>query len=390
MRLVVVHSIPSPYRIHLFRALSVTCREMGVLFRVDFLARGHRDREHWSCPQTDLGFESRVWRDYGPSLRGHRWHLNPGLIQLLRTERPDIVIVGGAWDSLTGALLTLSNPAATYLSWLEGNINGMGQTTGVVGALKRHLMRRPDGFVVPGATGEAFVRVYDEGKGGRPIFHLPNLVDEDLFRRPPTASRSELQKRLGLESEGTLGLWPARLIPAKGILEFLNVIERDDLGGGRLAILGDGPLREEVLERISSRGLSDSVSVKTSVAYEHMPEHYWAADLFVLPSLRDQNPLSVVEALHAGLPLVLSRRAGNAEEAVPSGKNGWLCDPANSAELRRVIREAFRMDQGALRSMGEASRSVGAEVWGTKRAVSDFVEKVVRFASRAEGTRIRC
>ena len=55
-----------------------------------------------------------------------------------------------------------------------------------------------------------------------------------------------------------------------------------------------------------------------------MPKYYAASDLFLLPSIHDPNPLSVVEALHSGLAVAISDRCGNVEEGVMDGDNGFV------------------------------------------------------------------
>lgn len=83
---------------------------------------------------------------------------------------------------------------------------------------------------------------------------------------------------------------------------------------------------------------------------------YAAADLFVLPSLRDPSPLSAVEALAAGLPLLLSDKAGNVDEVLTPG-NGWRFSPERPIEMRSLLKSILRLTRSELAAMGEVSRS---------------------------------
>ncbi|MFN7986159.1 MAG: glycosyltransferase family 4 protein [Thermoanaerobaculia bacterium] len=378
LKLVVVHSIPSPYRLHLFAALSQACKRSGIQFRVEFMAKEHQDRKHWAFRKQDAGFTYRFWQDVGPMAGGRRWHWNPELLRELCRECPEFLMVGGIWDSVTGAALTASKPCGALLSWIEGNARQMGRTSGVVGRVKRLLMTMPDAFVVPGGVGEDFIRAYEVGRSRRPVLRLPNLVDERRFQPQGQAGREQARKELGILGGRRVALWPARLIPEKGILEFLASIELEDFAGGSVLLVGDGPLRGRIQAEIERRALASVFELRPSVPYEQMPNLYWAADLFLLPSIRDQNPLSVVEALHAGLPLLLSGMAGNADEALTDERNGWRLDPSNRSGVRKVIREAFTADRSELDRMGAISRTVGAKRWGSEEAAKAFVEAILR------------
>lgn len=113
-----------------------------------------------------------------------------------------------------------------------------------------------------------------------------------------------------------------------------------------------GSMKQVIESTIQERGLSRNVVVLDPVAYECMPGYYAAADLFVLASVQDPCPLSVVEALHSGLPLLLSRRLGNASKALEESGNWWSFDPldlrnSKSADVvARFLEEVLRLRAG--------------------------------------------
>ena len=96
-----------------------------------------------------------------------------------------------------------------------------------------------------------------------------------------------------------------------------------------------------------------------------------------MPSLYDPNPLSVIEALHTGLAVAVSDRAGNVEEAVTEGRNGWVLPVLDREEFAAKLREVFAADREALRKMGEVSKGENARFWETKGAIGRFVEGVI-------------
>jgi glycosyltransferase involved in cell wall biosynthesis len=130
------------------------------------------------------------------------------------------------------------------------------------------------------------------------------------------------------------------------------------------------------MEIADSRGFSQHLSILDYVPYEDMPKYYAAADIMLLPSLYDPNPLSVVEALHSALPIALTNRAGNVEEAVTEGRNGWVLPVLDQDAFARKLRSVFSTPIAQLRKMGEHSKAENALFWSTQSAVRNFFEAI--------------
>ena len=307
---VVVHNIPSPYRLHLFRVLNERLRARGVDFHVHFMAHTHHDRRHWRVDSEDIPFSHTFWRDVGPFIRGMKWHFNPGLVVALAKQRTDYLLLGGPWTSLTGAFVSLLARRTTGIAWLEGNTQTPGRINGLALFAKRFLLSRFQFLAVPGKEGKAYTQLILSRSGTLPrIALLPNIVDESLFTpvwQDPNGDHNRIRSQLNVSRDSKLAIWPARLIPTKGTCEFLSRLTPADICGWQVVILGQGPLKNDIEKLIVVRGLKNHIRLVPYVPYALMPSIYGAADLFLLPSLADPNPLSVVEAMHAGLPLLIS------------------------------------------------------------------------------------
>lgn len=370
---IVVHNIPSPYRLHLFRVLAERLGSRGHQLHVHFMAAGHSDRPHWHADEKDFGFASTTWRDVGPEIRGKRWHLNPGLIAAVLRAGASHVMIGGPWDSLTGFLVSLAPVSAKKIAWIEGNTKTPGIVSGVQGRTKRRLLSRCDFLAVPGEEGRSYAQLICGERAAPRTVILPNLVDEARFRGRRSEPVEAVRARYGLRSDARLALWNARLIPEKGVIEFLSTIEAADLNGWQILLLGQGPLEPRIRELISARYPPEAVRLLPYVPYETMPAIYAAADLMLLPSLHDPNPLSIVEALHASLPLLVSDRIGNFPEALEESANGWSFSPFNPSSVRRAARAAFSADLDSLRRMGERSGIIAGRHWSSRGAVDGFL-----------------
>lgn len=146
---------------------------------------------------------------------------------------------------------------------------------------------------------------------------------------------------------GTVG----RLVPIKGLDLFLAVAAevRRHTPGVRFSILGDGPLREELGRQAARLGIGDGVEF---VAPRPDPFGYYGSlDLYLNTSVHEGLPLSVVEAMACGKPIV-SAAVGGIPEIVTHGEHGFLVegrDPGRFAERCLTLMRDNRLR----RKMGE-------------------------------------
>jgi glycosyltransferase involved in cell wall biosynthesis len=129
----------------------------------------------------------------------------------------------------------------------------------------------------------------------------------------------------------------------------------DDAGAanGRLAIVGNGELRSDIEAEIEKLGVSDRVRW---FPFEGGVKRYLAAlDVFVLPSSWEAFPLSVLEAMSCGLPVVATR-VGGVPEAVEDGVTGRLVEPGNAKALADAMGELLASQQlrGEMGTRGRA------------------------------------
>jgi glycosyltransferase involved in cell wall biosynthesis len=95
---------------------------------------------------------------------------------------------------------------------------------------------------------------------------------------------------------------------------------------------------------------------------ERLPEFLAASDLLVLPSVREQFGLVLVEAMACGIPPIAADCFGP-KDIVEPGRTGWLVPPDDEAALTRALVEAVN-DPGERRARGEAGHAVARERYG--------------------------
>ena len=161
-------------------------------------------------------------------------------------------------------------------------------------------------------------------------------VDSTLFA--PGARSAEMRRLLSDgEPEKPLLLYVGRLSAEKEVARLREVMRV--LPEGRLAIVGDGPLRSEL-----ERQFKGTPTVFTGyLRGEALAKAYASADLFVLPSKTETLGLVLLEAMAAGCGVVACR-AGGVPDAVMDGVTGFLFEPTDPEGLVNAVQRALSSD----------------------------------------------
>jgi glycosyltransferase involved in cell wall biosynthesis len=168
--------------------------------------------------------------------------------------------------------------------------------------------------------------------------------------------RETLRREVGGEGVEHLVLAVARLQPEKGIDDLVAAAAalRPRLPGLRVAVAGSGPEEEALRARVESAGLSGSFALLGSRA--DVGALLAAADAFCLPSRHEGLPISLLEAMQAGLACVATR-VGGVPGMIADGVEGVLVEPADPAGLAAAL-ERVLADREAGRAMGERARAL--------------------------------
>jgi glycosyltransferase involved in cell wall biosynthesis len=141
-----------------------------------------------------------------------------------------------------------------------------------------------------------------------------------------------------------------------------------------LDVVGDGPARSEHERAVRDLRLGEKVTFKGLLEKRAVAALMREADLFVLPSLWDNMPCALVEALASGLP-VISTSVGGIQEIVLNG-SGILVAPGNSRALAAALEEGLRR----LPEFNRAEIEASARRRYSLAAVSDELHAVYRAA----------
>ena len=187
------------------------------------------------------------------------------------------------------------------------------------------------------------------------VEHVPNGVDTDLFR---LGARPALKERLGLERGAFLVLHGADQggEKRKGFAHLLRALESLQGTGAVLGLFGDMPEQETPIPALPLGFVRDET---------RLSEIYGAADVFALPSLEDNLPNTMLEAMACGTP-VAAYATGGIPEAVRDRETGRLAPAGDAPALGRVLWELSR-DPEALRALGRKARETAEAEYSLER-----------------------
>lgn len=176
----------------------------------------------------------------------------------------------------------------------------------------------------------------------RRITVVPNGIDTTQFR-PDAAQRQRTRAELGLHANTRLLINVGRLVKEKAQGPLIDAFSLVKPGlDARLLIVGEGPLRAALEQRIRNHQLTEHIHLLG--ARQDVPALLNAADLFVLSSDIEGMPLAVGEALACELPVVATDASGVAELL---GECGEIVPRGNPDALASAMRRALSAGRGS-------------------------------------------
>lgn len=233
-------------------------------------------------------------------------------------------------------------------------------------------------------------KIQREGRRGISVVLIPNGVD--LERYEAQAPCCTLGEEFGIPPDSPLAGVVARLEPEKGhptLLEAWAIVVRE-VPEARLLIVGEGSQRAalevhaarlgllggEEVQRVGAQRVPADARVVFTGRRDDIPALIVALDVAVLPSYREAQGVSLLEAMSLARPIVASR-VGGIPEFVEDGVTGLLVEPRHPAALARAVVRLLR-DRSQAGTLGRNARELVRErfcVGLMVRRVEDLYEE---------------
>ncbi len=199
--------------------------------------------------------------------------------------------------------------------------------------------------------------------GGPPqrLHVLPYCVHPDEFYPDPAAG-ARFRADHGIDPATPVLFSIGRMVEKKGFIYLIQALPRllEQYPAVRLLLAGYGPGRAELEAAAAALGVGHAVIFPGAVHRDQINAAFNAADIFVLPSVRDRSgnvdglPNTLLEAMGAGRPLVASRIAG-VPGVISDGQHGLLVPPASPAGLSQALLRLLA-DPALAAALGRAAR----------------------------------
>jgi glycosyltransferase involved in cell wall biosynthesis len=353
------------------RYLVASCRRAGETIR----------ELHWDQPlngERPLGREItlggwRAGREHPMTVK----IISPRLLaEFARAPEDVIVCYEFGLVALYAGLSKILRPRRRVVALVEGDYQYLGRTgtAAVKVGLRRFAARRIDAFVANNELAKSYLvstlKVPEERiVMGWWLAGLPPGLKSRVPRNAPTVPG-------GIPRFVCAG----RLIQPKGVDLLIEAIAayRREFGPCALWILGDGPEKTSLVELARRLEVDDAVAFLGTVDHEGLKGALDACDVFVFPTLRDFTGRVAVEALTAGMPVVVSPMAGAAGTIVQDGVNGIVVNPRDTHALAAALHRAA--DPQKLPALRAGVQRMNASL--TPDAAAEAILRAVTLARR--------
>jgi glycosyltransferase involved in cell wall biosynthesis len=268
------------------------------------------------------------------------WRAVRQIEEFIQEDGIDLVHTHGYKADLYGYLAAWRRHkpvVATCHNWVGGTA-----ALGIYNHLDRMALKRFNALAAVSDT--VAERLLESGVPPEKIKSIANGIDVQAFenREPLQAFRFDGARVVGMV---------ARLDLQKGFEYLLRAIRdlSSSIDGLKVLIVGEGPDRAAVENMVEQYGLQSNVILAGQQT--DMAGVYAAMDIFVLPSLNEGLPMTILEAMAASRP-VIATRVGAIPTVIKDGENGLLVDARDTDGLRTAI-ASLLSDPDRCRRLGD-------------------------------------
>lgn len=371
-KVALIHNIISPYRVPLFEGLSN--HPLVDLF-VYFCAKTHKQRK-WDILESK-NYKYDILPGITLEFLDITYHVNPSVLSKLLVRKYNAVILGGNPDFTVHFSFFICKLLQIPIIWWSEAIESSQTKLGkLISPLTKYIVKNADSIVVPSTLSRDFHMKL--GATSNKIFIAHNIVDNEMFAKKSETFRTNkenLKIEIGMQNKKII-LFVGQLIERKGIEYLIKAYkdlkkEYDDIC---LIIIGDGPLKENLKLMSTKYNISD-IFFKGWVSENEKIFYYSISDLFVLPTLGDLCPLVINEAMACSLPIISTTAAGNSQDMILSGENGYTVCPKDIDQLYKGIKEIIVNDE-LRNAMSKKSFSIVQKEYSIENTVDGFVSAI--------------
>ncbi len=201
----------------------------------------------------------------------------------------------------------------------------------------------------------------------KPTKIISNHVPGDVFR---PLLKEECKKKFSIAGKAVLIF--GRIAREKSLDVALKVYkEVSARSDARLIFVGDGPYKEGVEKKVKEMGLESRTRFLGVLRGEQLVEAINACEIFLMTSTSENQPMSMLQAMASGLPVVIAN-AGGSPEYVEEGESGHIVESSNIKVFADRVLELLQNEELA-QKMGERGRAISLQ-FSPEKITAQFEE----------------
>ncbi len=353
-KVIIIHNIIAPYKIALFNELSILIPNMEVIFIAE-----KEKRRDWNIDYTTINFP------YTLLFHGSIDSINSFAIakktwRILEKIRPETSIICD-YSNIFGwvALMWAKKNQNKLIFWLDSTYDDKKHYFPKE-QIKQFFLRHFEAFLAPGVKTKHYLEYMkvDNSKKITTGYSVNNnffIEQYQLYKD----KRELLLNELGIKRKQNF-IFIGRFAPEKNIFTLLKSfveVKNNDWG---LILLGDGPLKNEIISFIKTNRLENKVILPGFIQHNEIVKYFITSDVFILPSYSEPWGLVVNEAMLCRLPVIVSTKCGCQPELVKERVTGFAFEPNDELKLTKLM-QGFVSGSYNIKSMGEASFTIVKE-----------------------------
>jgi len=310
-KVLILHNIIVPYRVHLFNAMNVFYTRKNIKFKVIFLSESDKNR-HWE--NFDIKFDFEVLKSSAIRV-GKKdvftFFINLNILKILNRENPDKIICFG-WDHLASYVANYwtNKNDREFILWCGSTALEKSWRRTLFNPLVKFIVRKSTICVGDGSMHCDYLLHLGANPSKTEVFYCQADINyfESKISAFTSIEKHEFKSNLGIRTSKLI-LFNGQLIHRKGIYELLKgfkLYQQNDPSTS-LLLLGRGPEKNKIIEFIQLNSIQQ-VFFQDFVQYDDVYKFYTISDLLILPSNEEAWGLVINEAMICGLPIITTDR----------------------------------------------------------------------------------
>ncbi|WP_191237316.1 glycosyltransferase family 4 protein [Cobetia marina] len=306
MKVALITNMPVPYRIPVYSKVT------NVSLKVFFCTDKETNRK-WILKNLDFEHEF-LKKSFKGNKDGYNFtHNNPDIWSKLNSYNPDTVITTGFNPTHLYAFVWTLLKRKKHICMTDGTIYTESSLSFVHKIIRKFVFRYTSAFIAASESGISLYKSYGICKDK--IFKSELCIDNYIYNR----LSNSINRQYDVCFSGQIQDRKSPLFFASVCNEIMNI-----RGSCTALILGDGPLKDELLTQLEKDNIS--YHYPGFVQQEKLPSYYSDTKLLLFPTTLDAWGVVVNEAMAAGTPVITTNFSGAANEVVINNHTGYVLD----------------------------------------------------------------